>query len=332
MKHSFFHEWGFTIFLTIIGLGLGFIVGGPVGLYLVTLLAILEVSLSFDNAVVNAKILETMDEVWQKRFLTWGIFIAVFGMRFLFPLLIVGIASHINIIEALDLALHNPEKYKEVLEGSINYVYAFGGAFLLMVALDFFLEEDKEIHWIKFIENNKVITNLGKIPAIEIIIAVGLGLVLTYITKDYVISLAYFSGVFLYSLINSIDEVLGTDGVRNGLVGLLYLEILDASFSFDGVIGAFAISMNIIIIMLGLGIGALFVRSLTLYFVRTKKLSEYIYLEAGAHYAIAALAIIMFLKMFYHIPEVVSGTIGITFIGLSFLSSLKEKKLANHKN
>lgn len=327
MKSHFKSEWGLSILLTFLGLGIAYWIGGLVALYLTSILAVLEVSLSFDNAVVNAKILETMDEKWQKRFLTWGIIIAVFGMRFLFPLIIVGIASHINLIEALNLALHKPGEYREILEKTIDYVYAFGGAFLLMVALDFFFDDEKEIYWIKFIEQNKIIQKLGKIDAIELIITTSVGLLLTYITKDYVIPLAYFSGMLLHSLINSLDELLGTNGVRNGLMGLIYLEILDASFSFDGVIGAFAISMNVIIIMLGLGIGALFVRSLTLHLVRTKKLAEYPYLEAGAHYAILALAVIMFLEMFFHIPEIISGTIGITFITLSFISSLNEKKL-----
>ena len=331
-KSNFMSEWGMAILLSLIGLGLAFFIGKWQALYLTGVLAILEVSLSFDNAVVNAKILGDMDEVWQKRFLTWGMIIAVFGMRFLFPLIIVGISSHMNIMDALNLALHKPEEYKEILEKTIDYVYAFGGAFLLMVGLDFFFDEEKEVFWVKWIEQNQLIENLGKVDAIELILATGVGLVLTYVTKDYAISLSYFSGMLLHSLINSLDNLLGTDGVKNGLMGLIYLEILDASFSFDGVIGAFAISMNVLIIMLGLGIGALFVRSLTLHFVRTNKLAEYIYLEAGAHYAIISLAVIMFLEIFHHIPEIVSGTIGIVFITLSFISSLKEKRKLNTTN
>ena len=326
MTQNLFKEWGTPIILAIIGLGIAFWIGGTVGLYLTGILAILEISLSFDNAVVNAKILETMDKKWQKRFLTWGIVIAVFGMRFLFPLIIVGIASHINLIDALNLALNKPQEYKEILEKTINYVYAFGGAFLLMVALEFFFDDEKEVYWLKWVEKNKIIDGLGKIDTIELMITTLVGLVLTYITKDYVIGISFFSGMLLHEFISSLDEVLGTDGVRSGIMGLIYLEILDASFSFDGVIGAFAISMNVIIIMLGLGIGALFVRTLTLYFVRTKKLTEYIYLEAGANYAIFSLAVIMFLEIFFHIPEIISGTIGITFITLSFLSSFKEKR------
>ena len=62
-------------------------------LWIVLVLSVLEISLSFDNAVVNATVLEDMDKVWQRRFLTWGMLIAVFGMRFVFPLAIVAIAA-----------------------------------------------------------------------------------------------------------------------------------------------------------------------------------------------------------------------------------------------
>ena len=113
-------------------------------------------------------------------------------------------------------------------------------------------------------------------------------LYLIHLTQDVSIAIAYFSGILLHSFISSLDDLFSTDGVRSGIIGLIYLEILDASFSFDGVIGAFALSSDIFIIMIGLGIGAMFVRSLTLYLVEKKTLAEFIYLEHGAHYAIFA--------------------------------------------
>ena len=114
--------------------------------------------------------------------------------------------------------------------------------------------------------------------------------------------------------------------VKGGIGGFLYLEVLDASFSFDGVIGAFAITSDVVIIMLGLAIGAMFVRSMTIYLVDKGTLDEFIYLEHGAHYAIGALAIIMLLSMKFHVPELVTGLIGIAFIGLAILGSLKYRK------
>jgi len=143
---------------------------------------------------------------------------------------------------------------------------------------------------------------------------------------DYEIGLAYFIGVLLHAMIASLDELFSTNGVRNGVLGFLYLEVLDASFSFDGVIGAFALSSNIFIIMIGLGIGAMFVRSFTLYMLEKKSLQTYRYLEHGAHYAIFALAMIMFVKIFFHVNELIVGTVGISFIALAIYHSIQANK------
>ena len=99
-----------------------------------------------------------------------------------------------------------------------------------------------------------------------------------------------------------------------------------AFFSFDGVIGAFAITSDVVIIMLGLAIGAMFVRSMTLYLVAKGTLDAYVFLEHGAHYAIGALAIIMLLSVKFHVPEIITGLIGIAFIGWALLASLKHRK------
>jgi len=315
-----------SFIVSILGLGIAFYLGGFGGLYIAALLAILEVSLSFDNAVVNAKVLDTMEPVWQKRFIIFGIPVAVFGMRFLFPIVIVAIASNLGVMETFQLAVDNPEHYHETLEKVKNLIYAFGGAFLLMVFLDFLFDEERDEKWLKFIEDNLIINKLAGLGNTSLMFSMGIGLYLIHLTQDISIAIAYFSGILLHSFIASLDDLFSTDGVRSGIVGLIYLEILDASFSFDGVIGAFALSSDIFIIMIGLGIGAMFVRSLTIYLVEKKTLAEFIYLEHGAHYAIFALAFIMFYKMFHEIDEVIVGTIGVALIGISALHSLKVKK------
>lgn len=315
-----------SIIVTVVGLIIALYFGGLYALYITGLLAILEISLSFDNAVVNAKVLETMEPKWQYRFITFGVPIAVFGMRFLFPILIVAIASGMGIIETFNIAIDSPMEYHTILQSVEKLIYAFGGAFLLMVFLDFLFDDEREEKWIKIVENSKTINKLSEINNIELILSLLIGLILIYLTKDYAIALAYFSGVLLHSFISSLDDILSTDGIRSGIMGLLYLEVLDASFSFDGVIGAFALSNNIFIIMIGLGIGAMFIRSLTLYFVEKKTLTEFRYLEHGANYAIFALSFIMLYKIFGHINEVLVGTIGVFFIGLSAWHSIKENK------
>ncbi len=320
-----------SIIITVIGLVAALYLGGFYAMYITALLAILEVSLSFDNAVVNAKVLDTMEPIWQERFITYGIPIAVFGMRFVFPIIIVAVAGGLGVFETFNLALNDPKTYQSTLESVDKLIYAFGGSFLLMVFLGFLFDEDREEKWIKIIEHNKVVNKVGTINNIEIMIATAIGLVLISLTNNAGVAMAYFSGVLLYSIIASLDELLSTDGVRSGIMGFLYLEVLDASFSFDGVIGAFALSSDIFIIMIGLGIGAMFVRSLTLYFVEKKTLTEYRYLEHGAHYAILALALIMLSKMFFHINEVIVGTIGVTFIAISAYHSIQENKKESNK-
>lgn len=316
-----------SFFIMAVGIAGSYFLGSWAAVYITFLLIILEVSLSFDNAVVNAKVLETMDPVWQKRFILFGIPIAVFGMRLVFPLAIVSVASGMGFFETLDVAMHQPEQYEAILKTTEASIFAFGGAFLLMVFLDFFFEE-REIMWVRFIEGSKIVNHFSGVSNIELILAILTGIVLGHITQDFTVLLAFMYGVLLHSLLGMLDHFLSTETVRSGIAGFIYLEVLDASFSFDGVIGAFALTSNIFIIMIGLGVGAMFVRSLTLYFVEHKTLSVFRYLEHGAHYAIGILSFIMLIKINLHISEVITGTIGIGLITLAFLHSIWENKRA----
>lgn len=314
----------------ILALGLvgAYYLGGIAAMYITFLLIILEISLSFDNAVVNAKVLETMDPVWQRRFILFGIPIAVFGMRLLFPLAIVAVVTGMGLLETLDVAMNEPEKYESFLKGTESSIFAFGGAFLLMVFLDFFFEK-RDVLWVRFIEGSKILGHFSSVSNIELIIAIMAGITLGHITQDFGVVLAFMYGVLVHSLLGMLNHFLSSATMRSGIAGFIYLEVLDASFSFDGVIGAFALSSNIFIIMIGLGVGAMFVRSLTIYFVENKTLSAFRYLEHGAHYAIGILALIMLLKITMHISEMVTGTIGIGLITVAFLHSIWANKKAN---
>ncbi len=232
--------------LLLAGLIWAFIHGSYSVLLTVLMLAALEVSVSFDNAVVNAKVLSEMEPKWQKRFIVWGIPIAVFGMRLVFPILIVAVAAGITMYDAANMAVTNPSAYHHALEQNEHTIFAFGGSFLLMVFLSFFFDEDREHHWIKPLEANKLTLALSKVSTISLIITTILGLYLVHKTNSTTIALAYFSGMVLFELLQSLDKIFETDaGTRSGLVGFIYLEVLDASFSFDGVIGAFALSSDI---------------------------------------------------------------------------------------
>ncbi|MBY8333011.1 DUF475 domain-containing protein [Qipengyuania citrea] len=305
-------------------------------LWIVLVLSILEVSLSFDNAVVNATVLRDMDPVWQQRFLTIGILIAVFGMRIVFPIAIVAIAAKVGPLEAVSLSLNNPAEYERIVSDAHIGIAGFGGAFLAMVGMTFFFDNDKEVHWIAAVE--KTINKFSNVPAIEI----GLVLVLVYTVSTMlapadaitfltaaILGLVTFIAVHaIAALIEEREAAKKATGeiVKSGLGGFLYLEVLDASFSFDGVIGAFALSNNMIIIALGLSVGAMFVRSMTIHLVRTGTLAQYRYLEHGAFWAIIVLGIIMLLSARYHIPETITGLLGAVLIGLSFAWSVRHNR------
>lgn len=311
-----------------LGLIAAYFLGGVAAIYITFLLIVLEISLSFDNAVVNAKVLETMEPIWQKRFIFFGLPLAVFGMRLVFPLAIVSLVTGMGLFETLQVAIDDPERYEAVLKTTETTIFAFGGAFLLMVFLDFFFEE-RDIKWVTFVEGSKVMEKFSGVANIELITAIMVGITLGHITQDFGIVLAFMYGVLLHSLLGMLDHFLSSDTVKSGVAGFIYLEILDASFSFDGVIGAFALTSNIFIIMIGLGVGAMFVRSITLYFVEHKVLSHFRYLEHGAHYAIGILAVIMLMKITTEISEMVTGTIGIALIAAAFAHSLWENRQAN---
>jgi len=301
--------------------------------FIVFILGVLEVSLSFDNAVVNANILKKMDEKRQHRFLTRWIAIAVIGMRIIFPLLIVSIVGHIGIFSTLKLAIFDQSAYAHILESTRVVIAWFGWAFLLMVALKFFFDAEKENHWIGPIE--RFLKKIWQLEAVEIIICL---LILLFVAKFLpsaeVLGFleAWIRWLIIYILIEGLTNLLNKPWVamkdvsRVWLSLFLYLEVLDASFSFDGVIGAFALSKNIFIIALGLGVGAMFVRSLTIMLVKRWTLAKYKYLEHGAFRAILALAVIMFEWTLYEVPEVVTWLIGMAFIWIALRSSVAANK------
>ncbi len=323
-KNFFF--WPVTISLAaFIGV---FLELGLSAFFLVVILSILEVTLSFDNAVVNAKILKRMSPVWQKRFLTWGILLAVFGTRFLLPIIIVSIAVLASPLYITKLVFTDPAAYSELLAGVHGSITAFGGVFLLMVSLKYFFNKAKSVHWIESIE--KYLVRWGRIEAIEIALALVFLTTLSFFTHydQATVLVAGLIGLVLFIIMEGVAGSLSIDGgdvATTGATLFIYLNILDSAFSLDGVIGAFALTKNLIIIMIGLGIGAYFVRSITLYFVQRDTLAELVYLEHGAHWAIMGLAAAMLANLIVHVPEVITGLIGLCFVLLAYYSSRKER-------
>lgn len=342
---------------------LALVYGGPAGLGVAAVLGVLEISLSFDNAVVNATVLQRMDAFWQKVFLTVGMVIAVLGMRLVFPMLIVGVTAHLTPAKAFRLAFkggseHTHGTYAYLLHEAHPAIAAFGGVFLMMLFLDFVFE-DREIKWLDILEGPLV--RIGRVSQLSTVIALGSSCIAAYVLapkgKVATVLVAGALGMISYILLNAVGEVFetqenetqekGPSGIhgaaaqvsaaesgspvvatgRAALMLFVYLEVLDSSFSFDGVVGAFAITSDPVIIALGLGIGAIFIRSLTVFLVRQGALARYVYLEHGAHWAIGALAVILLLSVRFEVPDVVTGLIGVGFIGAAFVSSL----VRNHR-
>ena len=355
MRHFFF-DIIFTIVCLIVAAWWGYSHGGIptmlTALAVTAILAIMEISLSFDNAVVNASILKGWNDFWKKIFLTIGILIAVFGMRLVFPIVIVAVTANLGFVEVIQLAINDPAQYAAHLNAHHAEISAFGGMFLLLVFLTFIFG-DKEVHWFDWLERK--LTRFSKVDAMSTFVAIVVLMVsLSWVeeAQKSAILIAGIWGILIYLGVNVLssmlegssgadeDEVLtdakgnvitNTAGVsatilKGGIAGFIYLEVLDASFSFAGVIGAFAITNDVIIIMLGLAIGAMFVRSMTIFLVDKGTLSEFVYLEHGAHYAIGALAIIMLLSMKFHVPELITGLIGVAFIGLSLYNSIQYRR------
>ncbi|UGQ47763.1 DUF475 domain-containing protein [Massilia endophytica] len=310
--------------------------GALTAFWITGVLGVMEVSLSFDNAVVNASVLKDWNAFWQKLFLTVGILVAVFGMRLVFPLAIVAVATGLDLMSVWTMATTTPEEYSRHLTGVHAEVAAFGGAFLLLVFLNFMFDEDKEIHWLEWIEERANRLGAESLSVLLALVAVGICVEMVPADRRFSVLYAGGAGIAIYLAVGWLSglleedpeeaKALGKAVQRGSLGGFLYLEVLDASFSFDGVIGAFAITSDVVIIMLGLAIGAMYVRSLTVYLVHKGTLDEFIYLEHGAHWAIGILAVIMFASVEYHIPEWFTGLSGVVFIVVSLWSSVKYKR------
>ena len=328
----------------IVGLGLAFYRGECVGAglgwsftFTALVITALEVSLSFDNAVINATKLEKMSHKWRMRFLTWGIAIAVFGMRFVFPIVIVAIFSNISCMEVLRLTLEKPDDYAKLLHESHVGISSFGGAFLMMLFCELMFDREKSLHWLSMPE--KLLQKIGRsrlAPTVLTLAALGAIQPMLSEGQHWVSIIAGVVGIVAHLLIHGVSSKLESLAKQEnafalkhaGLAAFIYLELIDASFSLDGVLGAFALTKDVVVITIGLAVGAFFVRSLTIMLVEKKTLEKLVYLTHGAYWAIGSLATIMLIATFMEVPEIVTGSIGMAFILASLVSSIFERKRA----
>lgn len=344
MKRLFHSHHPFRIFGISSSITLAALVGvlfgmGPGDALVILILIAVEIAFSFDNAIINAKILAKLSTFWQTMFLTLGMIIAVLGMRVVFPLLIVSVSAHLSWGDVINLALHHPHEYAEKLDAAHPAISAFGGAFLLVLALEFFIDDSRKVVWLKGIE--RPLQSIARIwvPGVLSLLAVGIVALIPANHHQSTTLVAGALGVVSHIAIELFMKLLHKDDPAESskasaakLTGIaafsafMYLQVLDASFSFDGVIGAFAITSSIVLIAIGLGVGALWVRSLTVYLVRKGTLDNYIYLEHGAHYTIAVLALVLLLGTVLYVPDLLTGLVGLGIIGSSIAASVQARK------
>lgn len=331
--HSPFRIFAFSIFASLAIIATVLFNLGWSALFITLVLVTIEITFSFENAIINAKILQKMSQFWQNIFLTIGIVIAIFGMRIVFPIAIVAITAGIAWSEVLNLALNDPDAYSAMLDEATPSITSFGGAFLLMLSTSFFFDKRRGLHWFGYIEAPMQRLGYKWVPLLissATITAIAL-LPINKHPRDTLI--AGFVGIGLYVLVHGLSQLFGRTqkGTSSAVAqtgvaaftSFLYLELLDASFSLDGVIGAFAITNQVILIAAGLGIGAIWVRSLTIFMVRRGTLKTYKYIEHGAFYTVSILAGILLLESIVHIPEAVAGILGVLIIVSSVFASKK---------
>ncbi len=332
-----FRYFGTSLFITIAAVVIAFFVLGPAAALTTLILIAIEIAFSFDNAIINAKILSRLSKVWQQLFLTIGMVVAIVGMRFVFPILIVMITANLSWSIVIEDALHHPEIYAKHLEQAHIAISSFGGGFLLTLTLYFLFDDARQELWLVSFER-KLQKFGGSIWLPPLVAAVAIFMLAIFAGKDaWTVIQSGVGGVILYTAIKLFIDAIGKisgqgqaaekTGSKSLYTGwgaflaFMYLQVLDASFSFDGVLGAFAITDKVLLIALGLGVGAIWVRSLTVYMVRKGTLDAYKYLEHGAHYAILVLAVALLGSIFYEVPDAVTGATGLGVIGASYIAS-----------
>ena len=335
-------DFGVAYAATVVGLTAALWLGGLKSATVVAMLAVLEVALSFDNAVVNATVLRRFNEYWQRLFLSVGIVIAVLGMRLLIPMVVLVAATRQSPLHVLSRSVQDPNGYAREILNVQPLVAAFGGVFLLMIFMDYFLAEHDE-QWLRWFET-RVARLAGRFRSGALVAAqiggVALFLVVAALTfgrrHQLGVPVAGAIGLVAYLAIKRLSDAAEgrSEALAEGAVGerppqgrqalmlFLYLELLDATFSFDSVMGGFSVTVDIALFTIGLGIGATYVRSLTVFLVRKKALDRYVYLEHGAYYSIGVLAVLLLIEIGKDVPDWFASLAGTSMIVAAYVHSV----------
>lgn len=290
-------------------------------------LILFETVSSIDNAVINAQVLSTMSERARRWFLIWGLLIAVFLLRGLLPFAIVWITNpSIGPAGVVTAAFSSDPKVHEAVELSAPILLIGGGTFLIFLFFHWLFLEPKKFG----LRGEKFIQSLGvwfyAIVSITLATIVWFALAINPLMAFGAVigSTAFFiTHGFKENAEKAEKSLLVGSQARSDLSKIFYLEVIDATFSIDGVVGAFAFTLSVPLILLGNGIGAFVVREVTMHNI--ERIQKYVYLKNGAMYSILFLGVIMVLNSFgFHIPEWFTPVITAIVIAYFFLKSRSE--------
>ena len=289
-------------------------------------LVLFETITSIDNAIINAEVLSTMSERAKRWFLIWGLLFAVFAIRGLLPWLIVWLSTpSLSPLGAFTATFSSDPIVIAAIEQSAPMLLMGGGTFLLFLFLHWLFLEGKNFG----LKGERYIASKG-VWFFAIVSILLTGLVWFALDKNPLIAFGAVVGSTAFFIVHGFrqnaeraeEKMLHSSGMSD-MSKVFYLEVIDATFSIDGVIGAFAFTMSVPLILIGNGIGAFIVRELTIRNVDNIK--KYRYLKNGAMYSICFLGIIMMMDSFgVHIPFWVSPIITFGVVGFFLVKSMRE--------
>jgi uncharacterized protein len=322
-----------AIIIAAVGFGMG-----PAALVTLIILSIIEITFGLDCAVINAEVLRSMNAFWRRMFRTFGIFIAVFVMRLILPLSIVAITAGLSFTEVVQLVMKHPDEYAAHIHEANPYIAMLGGTFLLMVFLDFLLGQARQNPLSGIVRHLHVRGVRRYVQLIVVLCLMAAAVFSTEPVRQMPLFVAGMAGIIIYTVARGLAAFFAVrhtthkptaDAVaRGGFVAFLYLEMLDASFSFDSVIGAFAVTTNVLLIAAGLGIGAIWLRSATISMLQRGTLRHYPFLGLGANVAIGALGTLLLIEVNVPVPELMTGVLGLAIIIVAFLASVLHNQRA----
>ena len=271
-------------------------------LYNVFVVSSLEIILSFDNAVLNTRILQKMSVFWRKAFLFIGIFISVFLVRLFLPIFLVSASGSLTILDSISLIVNNTNEFQSIINNNYYLMSSFGGSFLIIVSLNFIFT----CMWPNFFQRYCRVTIFSFVIAsfLSLVFIVFYCTVFSY--KTYLVH-SLFWGLTSSTILSELNEKLERASINVlGFTAFLYLELLDASFSIDGLLVSFAITQDVLVALVGISIGALYVRSLTIFMLEKDMTYRSSLIEKSVYLSVGFLGLSMWVKNFIDLPDFIT--------------------------